>query len=219
MNVIIVNKKGILETPILVKDISTAEATFDNISKKLLGTDFETIEAVDYGVRLTEVNQLLEGTGISISWFEELEINYFNSNDELKEFPNGYSSWHETHFEIVQAITEQLNNTDNNIIDIYEEQGTGGMYELAEKLTNEFEALYLNKEWDGEFFGSIEKFMTEFLNKTEPKNEAVFIKFLNKDKSFKEDKISFKGLNAYYAAKEWGKSNLDNFNIDMIIYE
>jgi hypothetical protein len=37
-------------------------------------------------------------------------------------------------------------------------QGTGGIYELAEQWTDEFENLHLDQEWDGEFFDEIEKF-------------------------------------------------------------
>ena len=40
------------------------------------------------------------------------------------------------------------------------EQGTGGMYELAEELTDEFEKLNADREWDGEFFDEIEEFIT-----------------------------------------------------------
>jgi hypothetical protein len=49
----------------------------------------------------------------------------------------------------------------------------------------------------------------------EPK-EVLYIKYLNKDKGFKEDKKYF----AFFdEAQEWGRANLDNFHIDMIHYE
>lgn len=49
------------------------------------------------------------------------------------------------------------------------------------------------------------------IKKTE--KDSFYISFLNKDKNFKEDKKIFTD---YENAKKWGKSNLDNFNLDMI---
>jgi hypothetical protein len=46
--------------------------------------------------------------------------------------------------------------------------------------------------------------------------EEVYIKFLNKDKGFREDKKCFK---SWDAAKIWGMENLSNFNMDMINYK
>ena len=80
-----------------------------------------------------------------------------------KHFPNGFLSWQETHFEIVSMISYQTRLPDNQqsdlIRDIYAAQGTGGMYELAEELTDEFETLNEGRLWDGEFFDEIEEFV------------------------------------------------------------
>ena len=46
--------------------------------------------------------------------------------------------------------------------------------------------------------------------------EKTYITFLNKDKGFKADKKYF---DSYEDAVEWGRSNLDNFNMDMIKFE
>jgi hypothetical protein len=43
----------------------------------------------------------------------------------------------------------------------------------------------------------------------------VYIEYLNKDKKFKQDTISFK---SYEEAVEWGKKHFDKFNSDMIKY-
>jgi hypothetical protein len=43
------------------------------------------------------------------------------------------------------------------------EKGHGGLYELAEDLTDEFETINKNREWDGEFFEEIETFLNEKL--------------------------------------------------------
>lgn len=80
----------------------------------------------------------------------------------MKNFPNGFESWQETHFEVVSYI-EQLRSQaiiESNLInEIQETKGTGGFYELAEELTDEFEKLNEGREWDGEFFDEIEDFL------------------------------------------------------------
>ena len=45
----------------------------------------------------------------------------------------------------------------------HSEQGHGGLYELAEELTDEFELLNKGRVWDGEFFDEIEEFLSEKL--------------------------------------------------------
>ena len=47
-------------------------------------------------------------------------------------------------------------------------------------------------------------------------DEEVYIKFMNKDKGFKQD---MKEFNSYEEAIEWGKKNIDNFNTDMVNYK
>ena len=83
----------------------------------------------------------------------------------IKTFPNGFESWHETHYEVVAAITTELinDNLDNLISKTIHEKGHGGLYELANDLTNEFESLYEGREWDGDFFETIENFLDEKL--------------------------------------------------------
>jgi len=67
----------------------------------------------------------------------------------MKHFPNGFSSWQETHYEVVQAITiEHMQDKRTGLVAYrHEAQGIGGLYELAEELTDEFEALHYNEEW------------------------------------------------------------------------
>jgi hypothetical protein len=45
--------------------------------------------------------------------------------------------------------------------------------------------------------------------------DEVYIEFLNKDKDFQKDIISFK---TYNEAVIWAKANFENFNLDMINY-
>lgn len=78
-----------------------------------------------------------------------------------KTFVNGFTSWEETHFEVVSAISLQANKDKpcKVIADIIESQGTGGLYELAEELTDKFEKIHKDRQWDGEFFDAIEAFL------------------------------------------------------------
>jgi hypothetical protein len=43
--------------------------------------------------------------------------------------------------------------------------------------------------------------------------ETFYIAFLNKAKNFREDRIEFE---TYEQAINWGRSNISNFNLDMI---
>ena len=79
--------------------------------------------------------------------------------------PNGETSWNETYFEVVRFITEQLMKDEpcRVVAEVQDSQGTGGMYELAETLTNEFEQTNKDREWDGDFFDEIEYFLSKKL--------------------------------------------------------
>lgn len=88
MNVIIVSKSGVLDTPFLVKNDITAEATFDSIledfvDKQILNeSDVEEINrksSIDYGGKLTEANKHLKYCGIEIFWFIDVEINKYKN--------------------------------------------------------------------------------------------------------------------------------------------
>lgn len=81
-----------------------------------------------------------------------------------KEFPNGFTSWMETHHEMVSAINSIISGgADNIITEIQYWGGTGMLYELAESYTDEFELLHKDREWDGEFFDEIDKFIEKKL--------------------------------------------------------
>lgn len=87
-----------------------------------------------------------------------------------KVFTNGFASWQETHFEVVCEIRRiwgddnfEYKNFGGVVLERYEAQGTGGLYELAQELTDEFELLNKDREWNGEFFCEIEGFLKEKL--------------------------------------------------------
>jgi hypothetical protein len=90
---------------------------------------------------------------------------YHNENAP-KYFKNDFESWCETNFEIVKAITEDLNKPEPFFTVLQKrlnEQGTGGLYELAQDLTDKFEEKFKDHIWDGEFFDEIENFIHEEL--------------------------------------------------------
>ena len=45
-----------------------------------------------------------------------------------------------------------------------------------------------------------------------------YIEYLNASQNFQKDIVYFEGKTAYEDAIAWGKTNLDNFNLDMIKY-
>ena len=85
---------------------------------------------------------------------------------ENKEFPNGFESWLETYFEVVSFITLQYEreSVTSKVAELYERNGSGGMYELAKELTDEFELLNKGRVWDGEFFEELESFLMQKLS-------------------------------------------------------
>ena len=82
-----------------------------------------------------------------------------------KKFPNGFDNWHETHYLITQEIIfECITDEPKGLVKTTSEtEGQGGLFELAERLTDEFENLYKDKEWDGEYFDTIVNFTNKKL--------------------------------------------------------
>jgi hypothetical protein len=83
-----------------------------------------------------------------------------------KNFPNGFTSWQETHYEIVQAITLIWTQDEpyGIVAERQEAQGHGGLYELAEELTDEWEALHEGETWeDMGYLETLENWLNEKL--------------------------------------------------------
>lgn len=74
-------------------------------------------------------------------------------------FINGITSYLETYYEVVSYLT--LTEKEGTEYNARTEYGTGGMYDLARELTDEFEKLHENRSWDGEFFDEIEEFLDD----------------------------------------------------------
>ena len=83
----------------------------------------------------------------------------------MKKFPNGFKSWRNTYYEMTQAITLKLCDEDmeedSALYERLEEEGTEGMYDNAEELTDEFEKEYKGAIWgaDFDYYETIENFL------------------------------------------------------------
>ncbi len=87
--------------------------------------------------------------------------------DNTEKFPNGIASYLETHFEITSFISNELRKDTteySGITTVAENQGSGGIYELVEDLTDEFEALHSDNDWiEMEFLETLEQFVHDKL--------------------------------------------------------
>lgn len=98
----------------------------------------------------------------------ELDATIFDkiAMGESKQFPNGFTSWMETHYEVVSFInsfSENYNGTtdeETQIAKRLENFGIGGSYELAEEWTDAFELQYSAIDWGGDldYFDEIDNF-------------------------------------------------------------
>ena len=79
---------------------------------------------------------------------------------ETKTFENGFDSWYETFFEITTYIQREMDKSSPNchVEIIVEMHGTGGLPRLAHVWTEEFEKMYAGREWDGDYYDTIEDF-------------------------------------------------------------
>jgi hypothetical protein len=78
MNVIIIYRDEIAETPILVKHDTTAEVVFENLATELLGEDAEEVNFFCDSA-ISKVNALLKCQDIRIEWFCDIDVNTFKN--------------------------------------------------------------------------------------------------------------------------------------------
>lgn len=80
---------------------------------------------------------------------------------------NGLKCWSQTHFEVVSILTLLEQKPENEqpfeLLSVRKNEGTTGVWELAEAITNEFEDQNEGREWDGEFYEEIEAFVRQKL--------------------------------------------------------
>ncbi len=71
----------------------------------------------------------------------------------------GFDDYLETYFEIVGGIFYAMNSQEPSVVRLrYEEQGRGGMYNLAKEWADEFHSLHSDTKWDGDWIEVLEEF-------------------------------------------------------------
>lgn len=115
--------------------------------------------AIDEGVMTKRETNSLEGIR---NLLDSISDQLVDDEQDEKIFPNGFTSWMETHHEVTAGITNQLQMQEGKGYDVACQRGTGGTYELAEELTDKFELKYKKYNW-GEselsFFETMEEFL------------------------------------------------------------
>jgi hypothetical protein len=80
------------------------------------------------------------------------------------QFPNGFESWAETHFEMVTYIS-QCDDETGAIGFASIMGGMGGLYDLAQEWTTEFEQKHQGVEWgkddDTQYFDTLDEFLNQ----------------------------------------------------------
>jgi hypothetical protein len=85
---------------------------------------------------------------------------------EVKIFPNGFDTWQETHYDVSAYISLKLleETEPNKCTSTIESRGQGGIYELAEELTNNFELENKGETWEeNNYFDTIDNFLNRNL--------------------------------------------------------
>ena len=93
----------------------------------------------------------------------------------VKSFPNGFQSWQQAHGVINMAIGEKLErgNVTEQMDEYLAMRGQMGLLQLAEQLTDQFEAKYKDVAWDVDtdpetgkeydFYDAIDAFINNYL--------------------------------------------------------
>ena len=76
MNVFIVIRNGIPDTPILVSNNTTTQAQFDELAFELIGEDVNEI-GLHFDEQLLNLNNLINKDGIEVHWFERVDVNEY----------------------------------------------------------------------------------------------------------------------------------------------
>lgn len=67
----------------------------------------------------------------------------------------------ETYYEVVSIIEEKNSNafgSSDTLMELYNTHGRGALWELAKSITDDFQSLNKNREWDGEFLEEIQRY-------------------------------------------------------------
>lgn len=117
----------------------------------------------DYLNPMIEVIDIEQKKFLAVDSTQKTIVSY--KNEQEVEFPNGFTSWHETHFEVVSNIF--VFTSWDSIIQpeklrsINEKEGHTGLYNLAKELTDKFEEKNKGRKWNGEFYDEVEEFVKQ----------------------------------------------------------
>ena len=77
VNVIIVSYNGILDTPMVILDDTTAQAEFDNLVNELVPEEDREEIRLHFDSQVDDLNSLINKMGINVDWFIDIEVNKY----------------------------------------------------------------------------------------------------------------------------------------------
>lgn len=116
----------------------------------------DTFAFEKFGKEITE-NTVLK----LIEFNKELHDKVKDALSLQKKFPNGFEDWMVTNLEIVSFINDTVEKEGSMACKVQDNEGRGGLYLLAERLTNEFESKYKGVVWgeELEYFDTLGEFL------------------------------------------------------------
>lgn len=90
--------------------------------------------------------------------------------DRPPSFPNGFTDWHETHYQVVEMIHMEMDKPDDALPPLLHriqmDEGRGGLWELACQITNAFENKYQGITWgddDMDYSDTLLSFFSDYV--------------------------------------------------------
>lgn len=77
-----------------------------------------------------------------------------------KTFPNGFQSWQETYYKVVEHLSHSDENPECAAYFAASEGGTGRLFELAEQIADDFELCHQGETWEEkDYFDTLQSFL------------------------------------------------------------
>ncbi len=154
----------------------TGEWTYDQLNHFISGYGKAKTEAlkIHHEKATKHIHDSIHGKVVTPPTFD-----VDRKHDQLTLFANGFTSWHETHFQIVEAISVirfRGEGMHGIVKEIQEEKGHSGFFEFAKTLTDEFEKKNIGANWDEmDWYETIDLFIKEKLYDSNKKvTEDIF---------------------------------------------
>lgn len=80
----------------------------------------------------------------------EFHQHVHGKDEPRREFPNGFTSWSETHYEVVLEFARRMDNLDGSpaLKALFNAHGTNGLYGASVRLTDSFESQNEGETWE-----------------------------------------------------------------------